>query len=392
MSHSVFMKTYNRLPLAISRGQGIWLYDNRGHAYLDAHGNQGATLLGHCHPMIVEAIQAQTEQLIFAPNAFYQSVQLQLAQQLTQAAQMERLFFTNSGVEANEAALRIIRQYAEQRSIAHPRILVMSNAFHGRTLGTLNASDLHFSGPLRDTFIRVPFNNLDAIEEAARQHPDIVAVISEAIQSEAGVQIADASYLQGLRRICDRHEWLLVLDEVQSFARSGSLFYYQQCGIQPDVVTGANGLASGLPIGLCLARGTAGDILQRGDHGSTFGGNPLACAAALCTLHLIEAENLLERSKTLAQYLATHLQNKLGQQEYVRQIRHQGLMLAIELEEPCEPLMLFAQAKGVLLNVVGREKNTVRLLPPLTLSDQDAELMVTSVTRLIRVFHADDPE
>jgi len=397
MPQDSIMHTYNRLSVAFEHGEGSWLFDTDGNKYLDALSGIAVCGLGHAHPAVTHAICEQAGKLMHTSNLYTIPRQQELANRLTQISGMENVFFSNSGAEANEAAIKLARRYGHQvLNIENPSIIVMENAFHGRTLATLSATGNRAAQagfePLVSGFVRAPFDDVDAIKAIAASNPNIVAILVEPVQGESGIRIPADDYLNQLRTICDEHNWLLMLDEVQSGnGRSGEYFAYQHNGILPDVVTTAKGLGNGMPIGACLAQGKAASILVPGTHGSTYGGNPLACAAALAVVNTITEDKLCERATTLGANILAGFRQELEGAPYIKDIRGKGLLLAIELSEAGAELAVLAKVKGVLLNVTGGGK-VIRMLPPLTMTDSEAELLVKTVSRLIKVYAADESE
>lgn len=383
------MPTYGRQPITFSHGQGAWMWDTAGKRYLDALCGIAVTGLGHAHPRITAALNEQAGRLIHSSNLYHIEAQEQLAERLCTLAAMDNVFFCNSGAEANEAAIKIARLYGHRNEVSKPSIVVMEQSFHGRTMATLSATgnrkvQAGFE-PLLAGFARVPYNDVGAVELAASNNPDIVAVLVEPVQGEGGINIPDEGYLAALRDICDRNNWLLMLDEVQSgMGRTGAWFAHQLGGIKPDVMTLAKGLGNGFPIGACLARGAAADVLQPGSHGSTFGGNPLASVAAMTTLSIIEEENLLPRATALGDEITRALGEKLAGVPGIRQLRNKGLMIGIELEQPCGELVARGLEAGLLINVAADK--VVRLLPPLILTDEQVQILVDGVAELITTF------
>lgn len=381
------MATYKRLPVTFDRGEGAWLFDDDGKRYLDALSGIAVCGLGHAHPGVRDALCRQAGRLIHTSNLYHIEAQAQLGERLTALAGMDRAFFSNSGAEANEAAIKLARLHAHGKGVSEPAIIVADSSFHGRTLATLTATgnrkvQAGFE-PLVKGFIRVPFNDLAAIGKVAEHRRDIAAVLVEPIQGEGGINIPDQDYLAGLRRLCDSHGWLLMLDEIQTgMGRTGRWFGFQHSAIAPDVMTLAKGLANGVPIGACLARGPAAEVLGPGSHGSTFGGNPLACAAGLAVLEAIENEDLVSRAATTGTALVAQLSETLGDLPQVVQIRGQGLMIGIELDRPCAELVGAALEAGLLINVTA--ERVIRLLPPLILDNEQCDLLVTSLSRLIK--------
>lgn len=385
------MNTYARLPVAFDRGEGAWLWDKNGKRYLDALAGIAVCGLGHAHSAVADAICDQARRLMHTSNIYEIPLQTQLAAELTALSGMDNAFLANSGAEANEAAIKIARLYGHQRNIDKPVIIVMEQAFHGRTLATLTATgnrkvQAGFE-PLVGGFVRVPFGDLKAIETVAGNTPNIVAVLLEPVQGEGGIRIPDKDYLNGIRDICNRHEWLMMLDEIQSgIGRTGEMFAFQHAGITPDVLTLAKGLGNGFPVATCLARGPAARVFQPGNHGSTFGGNPLACRVALTVLHILQKENIPARAGELGQKMLAGFQSALKGLKGVKSIRGHGLMLGIELEKPCKELVSLALERGLLINVTA--ERVVRLLPPLIISDDEAGQIVAGVSQVVREFLA----
>ena len=383
------MNTYSRLPLAFARGEGAWLFDEQGRRYLDALAGIAVNTLGHGHPALVAALSGQIARLIHTSNLYRIVEQEQLSDRLATLAAMDEVFFCNSGCEANEAAIKVARLYGHQKGIDAPAVIVMEKAFHGRTLATLSATGNRKTQagfePLVGGFVRVPFDDLSAVEAVAQHNANVVAVLMEPIQGEGGINIAHNEYLQGLRRVCTARGWLLMVDEVQcGIGRTGRWFAHQHAGILPDVMTLAKGLASGVPIGACLATGPAANVFKPGNHGSTFGGNPLACVAALTTLAVIEEEGLMSRATELGDSIRAGLRAGLSGVAGVVDIRGDGLMIGVELDRPCGELVTQAIDAGLLINVT--MDKVVRLLPPLIFSDSEAEQLVAMLTRLVRTF------
>jgi len=383
------MHTYKRLPVSFERGAGAWLTDTEGRHYLDALSGIAVCNLGHAHPSVTEAIRSQAQRLVHTSNLYGIPLQADLGARLCDATGMERVFFCNSGTEANEAAIKLARLHGHNRGIELPRIIVAEGAFHGRTLAALSATANPAAqagfAPLLDGFVRVPFDDLDAVERAAEENDGIVAVLVEPIQGEGGVVTPSAGYLPGLREICDRQGWLLMLDEVQcGVARSGEWLAQQRAGIRADVTTLAKALGNGVPVGACLARGEAADTLQPGSHGSTFGGNPLACSAALAVLDAIERDSLTTRADSLGSRMRARFRDALADDAAVKDVRGSGLMIGIELDRPCAAIVGEALARGLLINVTAQR--VIRLLPPLIITEAEAERICTTVIELIREF------
>ena len=387
MTTQAIMPTYGRLDVEFIKGEGCWLIDKDGRRYLDALSGLGVVALGHAHPAIAEAITAQGGALLHTSNLYRIPNQERLADRLAALSGMENMFFSNTGAEACECAIKIARLYGHQKGIAEPAIIVADNAFHGRTMATLTATgnrkvQAGFE-PLVSGFVRVPFNDLESIKQTATHNQNIVAVFIEPIQGEGGIQVADQAYLQGLRALCDDQDWLLMIDEVQSGnGRTGQFFSYQHADILPDVVTTAKGLANGVPIGVCLAANQAAHVLGPGNHGSTFGGNPLSCAAAHAVLDVFEREQIVSRAASMGQYLRDKLTSALQGVNGVKEIRGQGLMIGIELEVDCAELVGQALDEGLLINVTAG--SVVRLLPPLILSEEEADQISEVLGRLIK--------
>jgi acetylornithine/N-succinyldiaminopimelate aminotransferase len=383
------MNTYARLPVAFTHGDGVWLWDTQGKRYLDALGGIAVNTLGHGHPRLVKTLCDQVGRLIHTSNLYQITEQEDLADKLAAISGMEKTFFCNSGCEANEAAIKIARLYAKGKGVENPAIVVMEKAFHGRTLATLSATGSRkvqagFE-PLVSGFVRVPYGDLEAVRHVAQNNRNVVAVLVEPIQGEGGINVAPFEYLQGLRDLCDRYQWLLMLDEIQcGLGRTGKWFVYQHAGFHPDVVTMAKGLAGGVPIGACLARGAAAEAFKPGNHGSTFGGNPLACAAALTTLDTIAQEGLLENAVRAGDAIRSGLAAALEGTKGVVAIRGMGLMLGIELDRPCADLVERALKAGLLINVT--MDNVVRLLPALTISRDEVRQLLDILAPLIRDF------
>ena len=383
------MQTYARLPVAFVRGEGAWLFDEQGEKYLDALAGIAVNGLGHAHPRLVSALCEQAGRLIHTSNLYQVREQERLAQRLCSLSGLDRAFFCNSGAEANEAAIKLARLYAHNRGIENPAIVVMEKSFHGRTLATLSATgnrkvQAGFE-PLVTGFVRVPFGSAEAVAALASHHKNIVAVLVEPFQGEGGVQIPQADYLAKLRQICDENAWLLMLDEVQTgIGRTGHWFAFQHGNLLPDVMTLAKGLGSGVPIGACLARGVAAETFVPGKHGSTFGGNPFVCTAALTTLQVMEDDLLLENAAKIGAFIRADLLQRLEGVAGLREIRGQGLLIGIELDRPCGDLVKRALAEKMLINVTN--DTVVRLLPPLILTHGEAALLTEKLAALIRAF------
>jgi acetylornithine aminotransferase len=380
------MNTYARLPIAFERGEGAWLWDTNGKRYLDALAGIAVCGLGHAHPRLTAALRDQVGTLIHTSNIYEITLQEKLGGRLAALSGTDGVFFCNSGCEANEAAIKLARLYGHKRGIDAPAIVVMENAFHGRTIATLTATGSRKAQagfePLLSGFVRVPFDDLEAVRRVAANNRDVVAVLVELIQGEGGVNVCHPDYLTGLRAICDENHWLLMLDEVQSgTGRTGTWFAYQHSGVKPDVVTLAKGLANGVPIGTCMARAEAATLFKPGNHGSTFGGNPLACRAALETLAIIEEDGLMANAVAIGDFLRSELRTRLAGNAGVVDIRGAGLMVGIELSAPCGELVSLALKEGLLINVTA--DTVIRLLPPLIFTREHVEITLEKLVPLI---------
>lgn len=387
MTH--LMNVYARQPVAFSHGQGARLFDTAGKDYLDALAGIAVNTLGHAHPRLLKALTEQAGRVLHLSNVYCIPEQEQLGDRLAAISGMSEVFVCNSGCEANEAAIKLARFFGHRKGVDNPAIIVMEKSFHGRTLATLSATgnrkvQAGFE-PLVGGFVRVPFDDLAAVEAVARHNPNVVAVLFEPVQGEGGIRPARIEYMQGLREICNTHDWLLMLDEVQcGLGRTGRWFAHQHAGITPDVMSLAKGLGSGVPIGACLAAGKAAGLWGPGNHGSTFGGNPLACVAALTTLAVIEEDGLLARASLLGETIQQGLRAALKDVAGVVDVRGHGLMLGVELDRPCADLVGRALEAGLLINVTADK--VVRLLPPLIFSDADVAELVSKLSSLIREF------
>ncbi|MFQ3345552.1 MAG: acetylornithine/N-succinyldiaminopimelate aminotransferase [Porticoccaceae bacterium] len=392
MTTEVLMNTYGDRAATLIKGEGTWLWDEKGKRYLDALSGIAVCGLGHSHPSVAKAIAEQATILTHCSNFFAIPNQEELAKNLCQVSGMSKVFFGNSGAEANEAAIKMARLFGNKKGLKLPTVLVMDNAFHGRTLATLSASGSRrvqagFE-PLVSGFVRAPFNNIDCLSKIADNNHNICAILVEPIQGEGGIRIASDDYLSKLRQFCDEKDWLLMLDEVQTGnGRTGKYFCYQHSGIIPDVVTTSKGLGNGMPIGACLASGKATDLLQPGNHGSTFGGNPLACAAALATINTIQVDGLLDRATVVGERIMSGLRSELAGVEHVKDIRGLGCMIGIELNKPCKSLFGMAMAKGLVINVTA--ESVIRLLPPFIMTDDEADQLVAILAPLIKAFNKD---
>ncbi|MDO8961171.1 MAG: aspartate aminotransferase family protein [Methylophilus sp.] len=385
------MNTYGRQPVTFEKGVGVWLYDAQGNAYLDALSGVAVNGLGHAHPKFVATVSAQIGRLVHVSNIYQIAEQARLADKLAEISGMDKVFFCNSGCEANEAAIKLARLYGHNKGIENPEIIVMERAFHGRTMATLSATGNRKAQagfePLVSGFVRVPYDDLEAVQQVAKRKNNVVAVLVEPVQGEGGIHIpADmAAYFQGLRQVCDDNGWLLMLDEVQSgIGRTGTWFAFQHTGIMPDVMSLAKGLGSGVPIGACLAKGAAADVFTPGKHGSTFGGNPLAATAGISTLDIIADEKLRENAEAMGDFLNAQFTEAFKDNKAVVNIRNAGLMIGIELDRPCSDLVKIALAHQVLINVTADK--VIRLLPPLIISKQEAQELVNRLVPIVKSF------
>ena len=385
------MKTYGRLPVALSHGRGCWVWDTEGKKYLDGLGGIAVNTLGHAHPRLVPALQDQIGKIIHSSNYYLVPLQEQLAAKLCELSGLTNVFFCSTGLEANEAALKIARKFGHDQGIDRPEIVVYEAAFHGRSIATLSATgnpkvQAGF-GPLVEGFVRVPLNDVAAIEQVAKTHPNVVAVFLEVIQGEGGVKPATIDYLRAVRRVCDENGWLLMLDEVQcGMGRTGKWFAHQWAGILPDVMPLAKGLGSGVPVGAVVCGPKAATVLGPGNHGTTFGGNPLAMRAGVETIRIIEEDGLIENALNVGAVLKTGLERELAGVQGVVDIRGQGLMLGIELDRPCGDILGLAAQAGLMLSVTADK--VIRLVPPLILSADEAAQIVAILCPIIKTFLA----
>ena len=383
------MNTYGRLPVRAVKGEGVWLYDESGKRYLDLVAGVAVNGLGHAHPKLVKALSEQLSTLIHCSNLYEIPLAEAAAARIAELSGMDKVFFCNSGCEANEAAIKLARLWGNKKGVNNPNIIVAEKSFHGRTMATLSATgnskiQAGFA-PLVSGFVHVPYNDIAAIEAQAALHPNTVAVLVEPVQGEGGVNVPSVQYLQELRKLCDQHGWLLMLDEIQTgIGRTGTWFAHQHAGILPDVMTLAKGLGSGVPVGACVARGQAAETFQPGNHGSTFGGNPLACRAVVETLQIMQEEDLLEHANTMGNYIRSAFKQALSDTPGVKDIRGLGLMIGLELDRPCAALVKLALEKNLLINVTS--DNVIRLVPPLILQQPEADLLVTELSALIKHF------
>ena len=386
------MNTYGRLPIALSHGKGCWVWDTEGRRYLDALGGIAVNTLGHGHPKLVPALQDQVAKLIHSSNYYEVPLQEQLAAVLCGLSGLDSVFFCSTGLEANEGALKIARKYGHDRGITRPEIIVYEKAFHGRSIATLSATgnpkvQKGFE-PLVEGFVRVPLNDLDAIEQVARTNPNVVAVFLETIQGEGGINPSRWEYLQGLRKLCDERNWLLMLDEVQcGIGRTGRWFAHQWAGIVPDVMPLAKGLGSGVPIGAVVTGPKASGVLGPGNHGTTFGGNPLSMRAGVETLRIMREDGVMENAAAVGARLKAGLERELGALPGVKEIRGAGLMLGIELDRPCGVLLGRAAEAGLMISVTA--DSVIRLVPPLILSADEADQIVTLLSPVVKAFLAE---
>lgn len=386
---STLMNTYGTRSLTLVKGAGSRVWDQNGNSYLDAISGIAVCGLGYSHPAVSEAISQQAATLLHVSNLYNIPQQQRLADLLIEQSGMDKVFFSNSGAEANEAAIKIARKYGNDKGVKNPTIVVMSGSFHGRTLATLSATgnakvQIGFE-PLVEGFIRVAYDDVAAVEAVAKEHSNIVAILVEPIQGEGGIRIPAADYLNRLRTLCDQHEWLLMLDEIQTGnCRTGAYFAYQNNGIKPDVVTTAKGLGNGAPIGACLARGKAAEVLQPGNHGTTFGGNPLACSAGVAVVETLVNGNYAARVKALGEKILSAFKTAFAGNSKVVDVRGCGLLLGIELNAPCPDLVEKGRSKGILINVTSG--NVVRLLPTFVMTDEEVEELITKVIELVTEF------
>jgi acetylornithine/N-succinyldiaminopimelate aminotransferase len=387
------MNTYMRQPVTFVKGEGVWLWDEQGEKYLDALSGVAVNGLGHAHPKLVKAISEQAARLIHVSNIYHIAEQEALGDKIAELSGMDKVFFCNSGCEANEASIKLARLYGHQKGITNPEIIVMEQSFHGRTMATLSATGNYkvqagFE-PLVSGFIRVPYDDVEAVKHVAEHHPNIVAILVEPVQGEGGINIPkDASgYLESLRQICDQHNWLLMVDEVQTgIGRTGTWFAFQHTNIKPDVMSLAKGLGSGVPIGACVAAGKAAEVFTYGKHGSTFGGNPLATAAGLATLNIIEQEKLRENAETVGNLIREGFSAALKDTTGVVTVRNAGMMIGIELDRPCGDLVKMALQDKLLINVTADK--VIRLLPPLVMNAAEGKELVQRLSDLIKQFLA----
>lgn len=380
------MSTYSRKDITFTKGEGVWLWDQKQQKYLDALSGIAVCGLGHAHPKIADVIAQQAKTLLHTSNIYRISAQEQLGDRLCAISNMDRAFFCNSGAEANEAAIKLARLHGHAQQIETPTIIVCENSFHGRTMATLTATGNRKAHagfePLVAGFIRAPFNDTETVAQICKTNANIVAILVEPIQGEGGIHIPDDGYLQQLRKICDQHNQLLMLDEIQTGnGRTGKWFACQHENVAPDIITTAKGLGNGIPIGACLAKGAAAELFAPGSHGSTFGGNPFACATALQVLATIDEEDLLNNATAMGQLLISNLQDKLANSSVVTDIRGKGLMIGIELSIPCAQIVDLALARNLLVNVTA--ENVIRMLPPLITNKEHVDIIVSVICECI---------
>jgi acetylornithine aminotransferase len=390
---SHLMHTYAPQSVAFARGEGAWLWDTEGNKYLDALAGIAVNGLGHAHPVLTKAIAEQAGRIIHTSNLYTVPEQERAAAKLCAISGMDNVFFTNSGAESNECAIKLARLYGHQRGVENATIIVMEKAWHGRTLATLSATGSRKAQagfePLMGGFLRVPYNDFAAIERLA-ENSSVVAVLLEVLQGEGGIHVADAEYLRKLRALCDRKEWLLMIDEVQSgIGRTGKWFAHQWAGIVPDVMPLAKGLGSGVPVGACLARGAAAKVFKPGNHGTTFGGNPLAMVAAITTLDVIEKDGLLDHARRMGELVKSGLESELAGVAGFKEVRGMGLMLGVELDRPCGEIVKRALAAGLVSNVTADK--VIRILPPLVISEAEAKQLVSILAGVVKGFLAQAP-
>ena len=379
------MKTYNRKPASFVKGEGIYLWDDQGKQYIDALCGLAVTGLGHAHPTISNAIKEQSKILIHTSNAFHIKTQAELAEKICLLSEMDKAFFCNSGAEAVETSIKIAKKYGNEKNINNPKIIVMENGFHGRTIGALSATgekaQVGFH-PLLDGFIRVPYNNVKAVEKILLEHNDVVAILLESIQGEGGIIIPDNGYLKKIRKICDKNNLLCMIDEVQSgLCRTGKWFAFQHDQINPDVIMIAKALGNGVPIGACLAKNSAADILTPGTHGSTFGGNFLSTRVGLAVIDIMEKQSMNENAKKMGEYFQNKLNEKVGNKKSVKEIRNRGLMIGIELVDECINLAETALEYGLIINVT--KGNVIRMLPPLIINKTQIDDIISILDKII---------
>jgi acetylornithine aminotransferase len=393
-SNHAIMPTYGRLPVTFSHGEGAVLYDTDGRAYLDGVSGIAVTNLGHNHPGVTAAVTEQASRLVHTSNLYHIRLQERVAEMLSEATGMDNMFFCNSGAEANEAAIKLARRYGDRKGIAQPKIIVLDGAFHGRTIGALsatgNAKIRQGFGPLLEGFVRVPANDLPAIEQLGEPFADVVAVMVEPIQGEGGIKPLAPDYLKSLRDMCTANDWLLIFDEVQTGnGRCGSTYLFEQLAVVPDVLLTAKGLGNGLPIGVCMARGAAAQQLGPGDHGSTYGGNPLCCAAAVAVLTALKEDNLMPQAEILRHHLIESLKQRITDPALIADIRGRGLMIGIQPSTSTDSIVKRGLERGLLLNIAGGD--TIRVLPPLIMSREQAGELGSGIANVLNEIAEQEP-
>ena len=393
-SNHAIMPTYGRLPVTFSHGEGAVLYDTDGRAYLDGVSGIAVTNLGHNHPGVTAAVTEQASRLVHTSNLFHIRLQERVAEMLSEATGMDNMFFCNSGAEANEAAIKLARRYGDRKGIAQPKMIVLDGAFHGRTIGALsatgNAKIRQGFGPLLEGFVRVPANDLPAIEQLGEPLADVVAVMVEPIQGEGGIKPLAPDYLKSLRDMCTANDWLLIFDEVQTGnGRCGSTYLFEQLAVVPDVLLTAKGLGNGLPIGVCMARGAAAQQLGPGDHGSTYGGNPLCCAAAMAVLTALKEDNVMPQAEILRHHLIESLKQQITDPALIADIRGRGLMIGIQPSTSTDSIVKRGLERGLLLNIAGGD--TIRVLPPLIMSREQAGELGSGIADVLNEIAEQEP-
>ncbi|MBT6350662.1 MAG: aspartate aminotransferase family protein [Halieaceae bacterium] len=393
-SNHAIMPTYGRLPVTFSHGEGAVLYDTDGRAYLDGVSGIAVTNLGHNHPGVTAAVTEQASRLVHTSNLFHIRLQERVAEMLSEATGMDNMFFCNSGAEANEAAIKLARRYGDRKGIAQPKMIVLEGAFHGRTIGALsatgNAKIRQGFGPLLEGFVRVPANDVPAIEQLGEPLADVVAVMVEPIQGEGGIKPLAPDYLKSLRNMCTANDWLLIFDEVQTGnGRCGSTYLFEQLAVVPDVLLTAKGLGNGLPIGVCMARGAAAQQLGPGDHGSTYGGNPLCCAAAVAVLTALKEDNLMPQAEILRHHLIESLKQRITDPTLIADIRGRGLMIGIQPSTSTDSIVKRGLERGLLLNIAGGD--TIRVLPPLIMSREQAGELGSGIADVLNEIAEQEP-
>ena len=391
LTNKKLMPSYNRLPISFEKGKGVWVFDKNKNKYLDALSGIAVNTLGHNHPDLIKSISKQASKLIHISNYYYIEEQSLLAEKLVKLSKLSSVFFCNSGCEANEAAIKLARLHGHKLNIDIPNIIVMEGGFHGRTMGTLSASGgrNYQAGfePLMSGFIRVPFDDIDAIKKIVSKKNKVCAIFVEPIQGEGGINIPKnlKQYLKKLREICDQNKWLLIFDEVQcGIGRTGKWFAHQHSSVKPDIITLAKGLGSGIPIGACIANQTSTELMKPGKHGSTFGGNPLACSAGIVTIDTIEKKYLIKNAVKQGLLITNLIKKKFKNNKSIISIRSLGLMIGIQLSAPCSEVVNIALEKKLLINVTS--ENVIRLLPPLIINDEESKVLADRLIDVIETF------